>query len=577
MEDKTEYNINDFQRTYFKIISKNSNFYRVKTGIQSGTPKDILATGYLSKDLNVDIVLVDRNSQQLEFMLYDDKQKGEFKSGGTFDLKDKKEGEIIEAVHFAQIKEQKKDVLVLISKFKNSETQKTNYLMRGFSIESQKKDDLEIITLEDLEGYKLQFEPAVEDPGEPLNFQLFSETDSGSHDVTSFWLVMIDGKRKVVSYDESQKKMAVAQFEDFFDVSSPANKNSDSSNANSDFVDSAYFGKGMSFYYLDLNFDCRADIMVETMDVSGSKKYLEFYYFQGKNKPFKLIRQVTIGGEGESVLKYTSPRLVDLRQSNSLDLVFFNTTEKSLDIFLSKGPNPGDSSQEISTFCKASNGESTNFRFPDIDKNIELKKNTGYSYRLPLNDELYESTLDIRTLNFSFADLDMNGFPDLVMIVKEIGEDKSGNTEVKGKLKIFKNMECSQEEADKIYSGEDFKERCRKFDEESFETYNSQFYPVTLERFGFFDLGERGIIGLFLIDYTFGKCTFANERRRKHFHQHHSFPQFHQLGKLQLEGRGKVLPQFPGNHQRDQNAGQEDHQHGRVRSAFFNAVPQLAE
>lgn len=492
--DAKRFNINDFQRTYFKIINKESNFYQVDTNLEGLDSQDILATGYLSEDLNLDLILVDRETQTLTFQIYSDKDKGGFYQAGEYKLESQDENEKIQAVHFAQVQAKSRDVLVLISK--SGAGPEASFKMKGFEMDAKKKDDQsDSFDIKAIPGYEIEFQAGVDDAGDPLNFQLFDKVDEkGSHNVTSYWLIMKDGARSIVHFDAQEKTMKVQKFEELFDTAGKADEEQPA------FNEKATFAKGGAFYFVDFNYDCRADVMVETFDAEGQKKYLEFYYFTGEGKPFSFIRQVLVGEEGDALSKYSSPRLADLRQSNSLDLVLYNNVDKSLDIFLARGPK--ENPQEIQTFCNQANQSSREFPFPDIHDQVKYTNNTGYTYRIQMHDDLYESQGDIVSNNFGFADLNMNGFPDLVMLTKEIGQDSSGSTTARGKLKIFNNLTCTDDEAADFYSGEDFKKRCRLFKEEPFDAYNTSLGAVAADRFGLFDFGERGIIGFFLVEYA---------------------------------------------------------------------------
>ena len=497
-----ELNINDFQRTYFKIINKDSNFYQVKTGIPSGSAKDILTTGYLSKDLSVDIVMINRDSQQLEFLVYDESKAGSFKASGIFDLQKKVPEEKIITLHFMEQKNSKKNLVVIISKYDAEDTGATHFRMLGFEVLVEKNEEKTTVSLNQVDKFEFDFIPGVDRPSEPLNFQLFEKADQGMN-VQNYWLVTVNSQRQVAYFDESTSTPTFKSFTDFFNLTPKIDNDDTELKNNSDWTKSAYFVSGGAFLFADLNFDCRADIILESLDKSTSDRYLEFYYFDGSDTPFQLIKRVKMNKN------YSSPRLVDLRQSNTLDLVFYNNIEKSLDIFMSTGPTKNEDSQKISTFCSANNSKSSDWGFPDIDKEVNLEQNSSYSYRLKLNEELYENPFEGASLNFNFADLEMNGYPDLVFVKKTIGEDSSGNTEVFGKLMILKNIQCSKQEANEIYSGDEFAARCRIFKETEYSDYNKNLQEIKSDKFGLFDFGERGNIGFLVMSYANGNFYFS--------------------------------------------------------------------
>ena len=143
--DENVYNINDFQRTYFHIINKKSNFYKVNTGLKNNSTQDILATGYISKDVNVDIIMIDRESQQLTFMIYNDSGHGNFDQELNIDIEKKNKDEKILNVHFITLADEERNSIVIISKYKDTESGKDNvYIMLDAHFQHLKKLDKKV-------------------------------------------------------------------------------------------------------------------------------------------------------------------------------------------------------------------------------------------------------------------------------------------------------------------------------------------------------------------------------------------------------------------------------------------------
>ena len=78
-EDKA-YNINDFKRKYFKIITSNSGFYKVNTGLESLTNQQPLLFGYIDKDLYTDMITISKDRRSTSYFFYNDAE-------GLFDHK----------------------------------------------------------------------------------------------------------------------------------------------------------------------------------------------------------------------------------------------------------------------------------------------------------------------------------------------------------------------------------------------------------------------------------------------------------------------------------------------------------
>lgn len=77
--------------------------------------------------------------------------------------------------------------------------------------------------------------------------------------------------------------------------------------------------------FVDLNQDCKSDIVLETVDTKGGR-FLEFFYFyKGK---FGFIKSVTIPKT------FSIGTFKDINGNNCPDLTFFDSESKSLKIFL---------------------------------------------------------------------------------------------------------------------------------------------------------------------------------------------------------------------------------------------------
>lgn len=499
--DQKVYNIKDFQRTYFHIINKQSDFYRVNTGLENNSPRDILATGYISKDVNVDVIMVDRETQKLIFYIYKDDDDGTFKQEVTLDIDKKNPSEQILNVHFIELVDQNLNSIVIISKYKEGGLER--FRLVGYSI--NQKHTNSPIELGKISNFDYDYAPGFDFAGEPLHFQTFNRKDNKDLTVFNYWIIVDEKKRKVFTFDESKNQPIVIDFTQFFNPN-PSAKSDDVEGT--EWVDSTFFRAGGAFHVADLNLDCRADIILESFDPATSARFLEIYYFEKNSQFYQLVRRIGIDPN------YTSPRLVDLRQANILDLVFYNREKKSLDIFLSTRPNPDEKSNKVGTYC-LDGSEYNDLYFPDIKhaSEISLKINTSYSYRLVLDLELYQPDPLDSAPNFQFVDFNMNGYVDLAFVKSASVENSSGGQGQTGKMTIFQNLACTPEQASSIYPGHDFEENCRIFKEQEYEDYNKTLQSVDTDRFGLFDFGERGIIGFFLISYDQGKANRRDQAR----------------------------------------------------------------
>lgn len=495
--DDKSYNINDFKRSYFKIINKDGGFYDVTTGMENEESKDILTTGYLNNDLNVDILLTDTAADKLTFMVYDEKGEGTFSNQGTFVLDKKSKDHKIIGTHFIEVEglaspEKPSAGVVVISQYEDEKTAQSMYMLKGYVV---MEDDSGKLTTSSIDGYEFSYVTGVDRGSEPLNFQLFTDKKEGkvsTPDVKNYWLIVQNSQRFVLTFDLENKKMITNKFSDLFDVTLPSLESK--SNDDPEWLKNRYFLNGGSFHFMDLNFDCRADIMIETMDRHTSKRYLEFYYFTGSDgKLFKLINRTQIG-DGLS-----SPVLVDFRQSNALDLTFYNPARKELNIFLNKGP-ASENTEEIVTYCSKGNNDSVLFPFDGLTDGTVVPEKSLLAYSIPLGVPLYENLANGLELKESlqFADLDLNGYPDLITVVNE----EIGNN---AHLVLFNNRECTAAELITINPDEKFKSLCRMLDVTPYNKFNLMLEGQKMHRLGLFDLGERGYVGFFLITYVFGK------------------------------------------------------------------------
>ena len=493
-EETKKLSINDFKRSYFKIINQESNFYSVQSGIEAETSKDILTTGYLNNDLNVDIVLTDLDNKKLEFYVYSDLEDGKFENWGSYTLENPKQGERIVGSHFVELKT-KSSGMVIISKYEDENTQ-IHFKLKGFEMIYGEKDTQgkTPISLKAIDNFEYDYETGVDKPAEPLNFQLFNKSKEAnqSNYVVNYWLIVQKSQRKIISFDENTQSMIVRDFLDLFKVDKKVKhgESIDVKKQDNTWYKGSYLMQGGAFAFVDMNFDCRADLMFETIDKTDFKRYMEFYFFQGHDKPFQFISRIEISPE------LGLGKLVDLGTRNILDLIFYNSREKSIDIFLGSVPNTKISDQNISKFCSKDNTTNLQFGFPYINDIFSVQDNKGYAYQIPLKMDLYtNSSLNIVD-NIRFADLDMDGYPDLIMVTPNKNEDDTTQ-----KLVVMKNIKCTKEESDIIFPGEDFAKLCRIFSSTPFEHYNEKLAETNCQRFGFFDLGERGYIGFFTLNY----------------------------------------------------------------------------
>lgn len=443
-----DYTIGDFKKNYFKIITATKGFYEVKAGFENVTDEIIIGSGFVNKDLYVDIITVTKNRKTGHFYIYDD-EANKFKI--NMSTPDLAEGETIVNIKLTQIRSLGSfpDVVVISQIVSNGVL---TMKFRGYSIDNIASGDYEYsMTL--ISAYYVENMNTTSDKTqEPFNIQMFEENK-----LVDYWLLMENGKRVVYYFDKDTAKFEKKDFSDLLDK--------DCNNCmNTDQISNKVIPAVYTSAFIDVNRDCRADIILETKDKSGNR-YLEFYYYM--NSKFGLINVVPIPDN------YSLGVVEDINENNNPDLLFIEKDTGKLQVFLNSY-SLNNSSDE---YCAKT--VSTEFMYPSLVDSSN--KNYLITQELVKDSKLFENS-DVGIQGFiRLGDLDLDSFKDLTL-----------NLTVNGKtdVYVFLNKPC---DAGYISDTGFNSDLCRYFDHKAVSDEDTSVMKgKNAVQSIFFDLGERG-------------------------------------------------------------------------------------
>lgn len=136
-------------------------------------------------------------------------------------------------------------------------------------------------------------------------------------------------------------------------------------------IDSRVIPEFYTSAFIDINKDCKSDLVIETTD--GTQRYLEFFYYN----------QSRLGYIGSSKISksYSLGQFQDINANNLVDIIFYDKADKKLKFFLN------DFEKEIpqisNSYCLS--------KFSSYFPFKSLEEDSGYKY---------DQALSIEDLNF---------------------------------------------------------------------------------------------------------------------------------------------------------------------------------
>lgn len=442
-----DYTIGDFKKNYFKIITATKGFYEVKAGFENVNNEIVVGTGFVNRDLYTDIITVTKDRKVGHFYLYDE-------DANTFKLNmttpPLPEDETILSIKLTQINIQHvhPDVLV-ITQLKDQNLITTSF--RYYSINIASGEGFKY-TLKEI-NFKSSVKNISPEPQEPFNIQIFE-----NNRLVDYWLLMQDKERLLYFYDRENDTFTAKKFNDIIDQE--CENCVDLSNINDKIIPAAYTSA-----YMDINRDCRADIILESVD-ENNNRFLEFYYYM--NSKFGLIKVVPIPKS------YSLGTVEDINENSNPDLLFIDKETGKLVIHLN---NYSLKNQKSDFYCSQSG--STEFMYPS------LLDPTQTSYLLTQELVADAKLIDNKELGIhgfiKLGDLDLDSYKDLILNMTVNG---------KNEVYVFLNRPCKSSQIED--NGVD-SELCRYFDIKAIsdEDINIMKKRNAMSSF-YFDLGERG-------------------------------------------------------------------------------------
>ena len=123
--------------------------------------------------------------------------------------------------------------------------------------------------LTEVPSFRVSTKTVGNEPQEPINFQLFS-----SNALVDYWLVNDAGQRKLISFNRNTKAVDTRAFADLLDTGCAGCLSPDA------LKDRVLNTVGTNAF-IDLDRDCRADLVLQSTDGSGNRGLEVFIYGPG--------------------------------------------------------------------------------------------------------------------------------------------------------------------------------------------------------------------------------------------------------------------------------------------------------
>ena len=432
------YTINDFKRSYFKIISQNSGYYKILCKIEASTNELPIAYGFIDRDFYTDVITVTKDFKAISIYLFNEVQ-GVFDK--TITSAPMPSGETILSVKITYVTQTSDYPNILIV----TENKSSNKMfIHAYQIT---RDQNQLYTLTEITDLLVTVDNGSGNQSvEPINFQISNDSS-----MTEYWLVVDSEIRTVLSYNRSQSTHSFTKilFTTLLD---------DTCTGCIDFrpVQNYALVSVGSHLSVDLNGDGRADFILESS--KGSTRFLELYTFQNSGK-FGLTKTFQIDNN------YSIGTWIDIQERKIMDIVFWNKNDNKLYIH-SGFVNSGTEILANEQFAS----QPFDFSIPSLDSSSGV---FPLSLNLLPGAKIQENP-SLRIFGMvRFADLSLTGYMDL--IINTIDADGSNN------VHVFQNVPCSDTDS-----------TCRTFKLEYDKKSIGVIQGKNSIQASLFDFGERG-------------------------------------------------------------------------------------
>lgn len=435
------YSINDFKKSYFKIISQNEGFYKVSSKLETSANEIPAAYGFVDADFYTDVITVGTDLKTFNVYIFEEDDGIFVKKGTSAPVPN---DEVISSIKITYMVQSSTNPQLMV--VTQSKSQK-KMLIHAFLIQV---DQDQKMTFKEIPELLVTLDSGDSIGVEPISFQI-----SNDGPIIDYWLVSDGGVRKVINYDrtKSTNSYTVAPFTDFLLNGCP---NCIDYNT---VINNKLAAIG-SHRLADLNGDGRADLVLESFD-SSSNRFFEIYDFNDSGK-FSLKKTIPIDPD------YSLGNFSDLLNRKMMDLVFWHKKEKKIHIHYAQvgsGQAIGDTGQ----FSKAG----FDYSIPSIETPSQSKPEI---LDLVPGAQIQDNASLLAFPLIRFADLNLNGFMDLIINTV----DSSGANEIH----IFPNNNC--------HAPENKKPECKIYDVEYTDKTIGIIKKKNAISTSLFDFGERG-------------------------------------------------------------------------------------
>ena len=432
------YTINDFKRSYFKIISENEGFYKITDKLEESKNEIPLVYGFIDPDFYTDIITVSTDFKKVQAYIFDE-DDGQFHKILTTEPLPGDEKILVGRITYLTQNGDFPNLLL----FSESKTQKKSF----FHVYQIVQNQSGAYSISELSDILVTIDNGDSPSVEPINFQI-----SNDMELVDYWLVSDKNVKTVVNFDRKnpQRSFTKIPFASFLDKDCVGCLDFNT------VINNRLVPVG-SHRLADLNGDGRADFIIESLDGEGQRVF-EIYNFQDSGK-FGLGKVLKIDQS------YSIGTFVDLLDRKMYDLVFWNKKDNKVYIHLAK-VSSGQQISDTDRFSSSIFG----YSLPSLENPVD---NPPIVLNLIPGAKIKENH-DMLVYPFiRFADLSLDGKMD--MIINTVDADGSDN------VHFFPFVQCAPEKTDCNIYGPEF----------SLKTIgvvqNKKILSSSL-----FDFGERG-------------------------------------------------------------------------------------
>ena len=238
--------------------------------------------------------------------------------------------------------------------------------------------------------------------------------------------------------------------------------------------------RGSSF--LDLNADCRPDMLLISINEKSTKRYFETYLYTDYGYCLIDVSEVP--------LTFSMPSFMDINKRGTNDLVLIDNTSKGLFVHINKNFFYTNITSNMDDLCLRNKSVAIPFQHLSSTE-IGSSSKIIQKLDIPQDYKLYEIK-DFPAI-LHIMDIDMDGDRDIIITVTNSKDKKKENSKVFG----LKNKVCNESIISEIYpkgATQNESETCRYFNAKGFSQEFKIFEQYSIPHMSTIDFDETGFL-----------------------------------------------------------------------------------